>query len=142
MTCDSIGLFLETECRFPLESEDGCDYDQEEHESVPLYRRPQCGRTDVLVKKASSELIDLYRRFVSPGNLRLLLLLRFDLLRVVDRRIASSEDRSARFFPSSCACPYTDSIRLCFVKSASTSFYVDSGVSRCHPSSCDMPFPD
>lgn len=70
MTGDSIGLFLETECQFPLESEDECYYDDEEHEFLPRYRRQGCGLTKSFVKKASLELIGLYRRFVSPANPR------------------------------------------------------------------------
>jgi hypothetical protein len=70
VTCDSIGLFLETECQFPLESESGsedeCDCHHKEHEPVPRYRRQGFGLTKLFVKKASIELIDLYRRFVSP----------------------------------------------------------------------------
>ena len=72
VTGDSIGLFLETECQFPLESEseDECDYHNEEREFVPGFRRQGCGLTKFFVKKASLELIDLYRRFVSPANPR------------------------------------------------------------------------
>ena len=65
MTCDSIGLFLETECQFPLESEEDC---YEEHEFVPSYRRQGCGLTMLFVNKVSVELIDLYRCFVSPAS--------------------------------------------------------------------------
>ncbi|KAF9648945.1 hypothetical protein BDM02DRAFT_3128710 [Thelephora ganbajun] len=66
VTCDSIGLFLETECRFPLESEDDyCCY-HEGHEFLPGYRGQGCGLTNLFVKKASVELVGLYRRFTAP----------------------------------------------------------------------------
>ena len=68
VTCDSIGLFLETECQFPLESEDDSDCDYEEHEPVSRYRRQGFGLTRLFVKKVSPELIDLYRHFVSPAT--------------------------------------------------------------------------
>lgn len=74
VTCDSIGLFLETECKFPLESEDDCDCCGEEHDASLRQRRQGFGPTKLLVKKASMELIDLYRRFVSPANPRFFLL--------------------------------------------------------------------
>jgi len=63
VTCDSIELFLETECQFPLESEDDCYYHHEEHEFI---QRRGYGVAKSLVKKASVELIDLYRRFLLP----------------------------------------------------------------------------
>lgn len=69
VTCDSIGLFLETECQFPSESQDDCDcYREEEYESVPKYWRQGFGLTKLFVKRVSPELINLYRRFVSPVN--------------------------------------------------------------------------
>jgi len=70
VTCDSIGLFLETECRFPLESEDECYHHHEEHGLVPGYQQKGSGLTRSFFKGASAELIDLYRRFVSPAGPR------------------------------------------------------------------------
>jgi len=75
VTCDSIGLFLETECRFPLESEDERYHYHEEHGLVPGNRQKGCGLTSSFVKGPSAELIDLYRRFVSPANPRFCFLL-------------------------------------------------------------------
>lgn len=70
VTCDSIGLFLETECQFPSEeSEDDC------YEDYGFKQRQGYSLTKMFVKKASVELIDLYRRFVSPSNPLLFLLL-------------------------------------------------------------------
>lgn len=70
VTCDSIGLFLETECQFPLESEEDWCYDHEECEFIPGHWRQGHDLVELFVKKASVELIDLYRRFVSPVNPR------------------------------------------------------------------------
>jgi hypothetical protein len=70
VTCDSIALFLENECQFPLELEEGCYYSPEEHEFLPSRWRQGYGLAGFFVKKASVELIDLYRHFVSPVNPR------------------------------------------------------------------------
>jgi hypothetical protein len=72
VTCDSIGLFIETECRFP---DDDSDYHHEEHDPTPRYRRQRFGLTKLFVRKASLELIELYRCFVSPNNPHFFLLL-------------------------------------------------------------------
>lgn len=89
VTCDSIGLFLETECKFPLESEDDCDCYDREHGSGPAHRRQGFGPTKLLVKKASMELIDLYRRFLLP-----------DLAGPKLRLVCSSENRDRWIIPS------------------------------------------
>ena len=74
VTCDSIGLFLETECQFPSEPNEDCYYHHEDHELIPRFRRQRYALARSFVKTASVELIDLYRRFVSPAHPRFLLL--------------------------------------------------------------------
>jgi len=93
VTCDSIGLFLETECQFPLESEEDCHYNNEEHEFIPSYWRQGRGLTELFVEKASVEVIDLYRRFVSPINPRFFCYSPL-LPPFVECLIASPKDRS------------------------------------------------
>jgi len=113
VTCDSIGLFLETECQFPFESEDDFCYYHEELE-VPRYRRQGCCLTKLFVKKVSVELIELYLRFVSPVNPRFLMLLFFDHLLCSAHHISNGALR-IQPLPPFRACSYMESIRLRFV---------------------------
>jgi len=89
VTCDSIGLFLETECQFPLEFEGDNYYHHEEHGSGSRYRRQGCGPTKLFVKKASMDLIDLYRRFLLP-----------DLAGPKTQLVCSPENRDQWIVPS------------------------------------------
>ena len=133
VTCDSIGLFLETECRFPLESEDERYHYHEEHELAPGYRQTGCGLTRSFLKGASAELIDLYRRFVSPTNPRFCFLLASTTARAAPYPILL-----CKAFPSSRACSYTDSICPRFVTPPVLGS-VDPEICRLDPLSLDTP---
>ena len=115
VTCDSIGLFLEAECRFPLESEDDHYHYHEEHGLVPGYRQKGCGLVRSFVKGASAELVDLYRRFVSPANPPFCFFLSATTSGPPHSGAAPYPILLHKAFPSSRACSYMDSIWPRFV---------------------------
>ena len=103
VTCDSIGLFLETECQFPLDSEDSCDY---HHESTPSHPRKEVGLTKSFVKKSSLELVEHYRCFVSPVFLQPPWIPEFVVAssQVRSKKYATEHPLEIRIFPSGWGC--------------------------------------